>query len=80
MGVSGSKPHEIESKWFPDFETKLPSREGKRDGKWNVVYSFLTVGRRRLDAYLGRALILQYKTETSGSPRIVQTLLGRPLR
>jgi NAD(P)-dependent dehydrogenase (short-subunit alcohol dehydrogenase family) len=30
MGVSGSKPHEIESKWFADFErNKVPSMEGK---------------------------------------------------
>jgi NAD(P)-dependent dehydrogenase (short-subunit alcohol dehydrogenase family) len=29
MGVSTSKPHPIESKWFPEFEEKLPSLEGK---------------------------------------------------
>jgi NAD(P)-dependent dehydrogenase (short-subunit alcohol dehydrogenase family) len=29
MGVSASKPYENESKWFPEFETKLPSLEGK---------------------------------------------------
>jgi NAD(P)-dependent dehydrogenase (short-subunit alcohol dehydrogenase family) len=29
MGISGSKPHEVQSKYFPDFETKLPSLEGK---------------------------------------------------
>jgi NAD(P)-dependent dehydrogenase (short-subunit alcohol dehydrogenase family) len=29
MGVSGSKPHEVKSQWFPDFETKLPSLQGK---------------------------------------------------
>ena len=29
MGVSGSKPHVIETKWFPGFEDKLPSLEGK---------------------------------------------------
>jgi NAD(P)-dependent dehydrogenase (short-subunit alcohol dehydrogenase family) len=29
MGVSGSKPHVVESKWFPEFETKLPELEGK---------------------------------------------------
>lgn len=29
MGVSSSKPHPIETKWFPEFESKLPSLEGK---------------------------------------------------
>jgi NAD(P)-dependent dehydrogenase (short-subunit alcohol dehydrogenase family) len=29
MGVSGSKPHEIKTQWFPDFEEKLPSLEGR---------------------------------------------------
>jgi NAD(P)-dependent dehydrogenase (short-subunit alcohol dehydrogenase family) len=29
MGVSGSKPHVVESQWFPDFETKLPELGGK---------------------------------------------------
>mmetsp|Transcript_12346 Transcript_12346/g.27229 ORF Transcript_12346/g.27229 Transcript_12346/m.27229 type:complete len:349 (-) Transcript_12346:1252-2298(-) len=29
MGVSSSKPHPIETKWFPEFETTLPSLEGK---------------------------------------------------
>jgi NAD(P)-dependent dehydrogenase (short-subunit alcohol dehydrogenase family) len=39
MGVSGSKPIEIESKFFPDFETKLPSLEGK-----TVVITGTTTG------------------------------------
>jgi NAD(P)-dependent dehydrogenase (short-subunit alcohol dehydrogenase family) len=39
MGVSGSKPREVESKWFPDFETKLPSLEGK-----TVVITGTTTG------------------------------------
>jgi NAD(P)-dependent dehydrogenase (short-subunit alcohol dehydrogenase family) len=29
MGVSNSKPHPVETKWFPDFEASLPSLEGK---------------------------------------------------
>jgi NAD(P)-dependent dehydrogenase (short-subunit alcohol dehydrogenase family) len=29
MGVSSSKPHPVETKWFPDFEASLPSLEGK---------------------------------------------------
>jgi NAD(P)-dependent dehydrogenase (short-subunit alcohol dehydrogenase family) len=29
MGISGSKQTEIQSKYFPDFEAKLPSLEGK---------------------------------------------------
>lgn len=29
MGVSSSKPHPIETKWFPEFEKGLPSLEGK---------------------------------------------------
>ena len=30
MGVSSSKPHPVETKWFPEFEqTQLPSLEGK---------------------------------------------------
>jgi NAD(P)-dependent dehydrogenase (short-subunit alcohol dehydrogenase family) len=29
MGVSGSKPREVATKFFPDFEEKLPSLEGK---------------------------------------------------
>ncbi|CAJ1950293.1 unnamed protein product [Cylindrotheca closterium] len=29
MGVSNSKPHSVETKWFPDFEASLPSLEGK---------------------------------------------------
>jgi NAD(P)-dependent dehydrogenase (short-subunit alcohol dehydrogenase family) len=29
MGVSSSKPHPIETKWFPKFEASLPSLEGK---------------------------------------------------
>jgi NAD(P)-dependent dehydrogenase (short-subunit alcohol dehydrogenase family) len=29
MGVSSSKPHFVESKWFTEFEERLPSLEGK---------------------------------------------------
>lgn len=29
MGVSSSKPHPVETKWFPEFEESLPSLEGK---------------------------------------------------
>jgi len=29
MGVSSSKPHDKATKWFPEFEQKLPSLEGK---------------------------------------------------
>jgi len=29
MGVSSSKPHPVETKWFPEFEASLPSLEGK---------------------------------------------------
>lgn len=29
MGVSSSKPYEVQTKWFPDFEASLPSLEGK---------------------------------------------------
>ena len=37
MGVSSSKPHPIETKWFPEFETGLPSlgvREGMEGKKY----------------------------------------------
>jgi NAD(P)-dependent dehydrogenase (short-subunit alcohol dehydrogenase family) len=39
MGVNGSKPHEIVTKFFPDFEEKLPSLEGK-----TVVITGTTTG------------------------------------
>jgi NAD(P)-dependent dehydrogenase (short-subunit alcohol dehydrogenase family) len=39
MGVSASKPYEVESKWFPEFVTKLPSLEGK-----TVVITGTTTG------------------------------------
>lgn len=29
MGVGTSKPHPVETKWFPDYKEKLPSLEGK---------------------------------------------------
>lgn len=29
MGVGTSKPHEVETKWFPDYKEKLPKLEGK---------------------------------------------------
>jgi len=39
MGVSSSKPHPVETKWFPEFEETLPSLEGK-----TVVITGTTTG------------------------------------
>ena len=73
MGVSSSKPHPIETKWFPDFETNLPSLEGK-----TVAVTGCTSGTgyivARTAAKKGAANVLMLNRESERSKKAEESL------